>query len=519
MVLETFPDVSSDSDLQVQDFTLSLMLGSTAMHSLESSLVTAESNFQSALDLSEKIDFEEASRGLLEQARIRLSLSEIARLRGNYPGSLEHLRLVESLLGAVPESEERRKLELGLALEECAASCDIGDEATGCKALLWIGNRLGGLLGDSDEDAEYRARFLGAVAGLTDSEPELDKMASSLPTVSRESLRSESGMVAGIRIDLARELDKVEEFSMKRRAAEAKADAAKEEQPANPWEKPERSDQEVHALEERRAAEAEAIRDLLKLLRESRELAAEFPDRRFHVLELEAESTVAKAYRALDRTYLALQHFRTCLDRSEDLLRLDGEMIDPLEAQALAGQAIASVYGESGEGGRRLAALETAYQALLEAEARGISSEHFPADRKELVEELIIATIHEFYRAMSSPSALEENSFFADEVRYFGGNANGQVILKNQLSYRAKYPHRLFVVKGISDVELNENSVFTVVVMLDYWVADPEKENDMDYDDPEGEIAQKIGFSFDEGSRLKIVEIGAASKEELVGKK
>ena len=84
-------------------------------------------------------------------------------------------------------------------------------------------------------------------------------------------------------------------------------------------------------------------------------------------------------------------------------------------------------------------------------------------------------------------------------MRYFGYEANGQLILRGQLAYRTKYPHRLFVVKEIGQVEKGEGPVYTAIVKLDYWLANPEKENDMDYDEPEGEIAQKISFAFGEG--------------------
>ncbi|MDF1853008.1 MAG: hypothetical protein P1U85_19370 [Verrucomicrobiales bacterium] len=518
VVRETFPDVSRDGGLLEQELKLSLKLGGTAIYSLESSLATAESNFRSALDLLEEIDFETPEAEALERAHVLLKLGEIANWRGDYERALENFRSVEALLQGVPDSDKRQEVELARVLEQCAVCCLAGDEASARETLLRVGRQIASLPDDSELSSEYGVRFLRAVSLVSDPGNELEDLASSIPSPLRDQVSSRPALVAALQLELARELEKVTEFATLRSQQENEVGDAAGAVPSNPWEKPQKTEEELEKLEKRRAAEEAAVADLLTLHQEIREIAMEMPDRRFRVLELHAESVVAQAYDALERTYFALQHYQKCLDRSDALLRLDGEMIAPLESQVRAGKAIANVYGESGEGGRRLAALETAYRAFLEAEDRGVSENLFTANREDLVKELMIATIHQFYGAMPSPSALEENSFYADEVRYFGYEANGQLILRGQLAYRTKYPHRLFVVKEIGQVEKGEGPVYTAIVKLDYWLANPEKENDMDYDEPEGEIAQKISFAFGEGGRLKIVEIGSAPKE-LAGKK
>lgn len=173
---------------------------------------------------------------------------------------------------------------------------------------------------------------------------------------------------------------------------------------------------------------------------------------------------------------------------------------------------LAQVHRELGDAGsgRRLLALETSYQSLLQLQRLGSNTDRLELVVPDVMERMVEATLFQFYQAMSSPSTLDENAFYADEVVYFGEVRDRSEILDMQREYRKKYPNRIFRVMDIQHSPESQPAVFRVAATLDYWLANPKKENDIDFDAPDGEMAQRIGFSFDEFDRLRIFEIGSA---------
>ncbi len=490
-IIRVFPGSSKASDFLGQDYRLSLKLGVNAIHSLESSLTAAHRNFSSALELYQPLQESNAPPDRSELGFIQLQLGKIQGMRGRYSETRQILDEALDSISALENRIDASVLRAMILLE--AAGLDSRLHGKQAEDQLQIAFQMARTL--PENSPEYVAIHLTAIALLLDYEQD----------------RAEAGLIA----DARSALKVVEE-----------AEAAQEEEVL--------AAVEVNQLLAIRSAHMavssaalvtgsllegaseplpprigpQEMANLVVATDRIRKLAATSNDRRFKLLELRAELRAANFFSETGQDYEALQHYQRCLDRSSALLRLDNEMAEPLEMQFEASLAMASIYGEASEHAKRLASLNNAYDALLEARRREVDTSHYRTQDPDFFRLMVEAAVHQFFVVSGSSSALEENAFYADEVNYFGKEKTGRrSMLYDQQHYRQRYPQRLFVPREIGAISGSEVEGYRTRVMIDYWLADPQKSNNIKVDRPDGELSMDIEFAFDDSHRLKIIMI------------
>ncbi|MGI9242452.1 MAG: hypothetical protein ACR2RV_16760, partial [Verrucomicrobiales bacterium] len=479
MIGAVFPAASKAGDFLDQDYRLALKLGDNAIDSLESSLTAAGGNYQSALEFYHRLKGEDAGPGLIELGTLHLRLAEIARMRGIYAEAREQLEHATKAIAPLADRPESKALMGGIAVEQALVSNSMGHgDVAGVLAALEIVRAL------PETEHSRTTCLLRALALLLDSEAQVDPGLLQQARVTVDNAQGYEELTDPGRAELARV-----RLLLECRRAEKLAS------------------QPVDSAEQNAAVPA-----LLSAVTDLQKIAAESRNRRVRMVELAAELRTAATLEQLGQTYDSLQHYQRCLTRSGVLLRLDREVARPLELNFLAGVAMGKIYRGAAEHSKSLASLEVAYDALLEAQRRGLDTTHYVASAPDYFWQMTQATIRQYYAVSNFPSAIEENAFYADEVQYYGKRWSRRKILDDQQRFRVKYPHRIYEVREITRLPDVEGKLTRARLTIDCWLADPTKQNVLNLKKPDQTISQDIGFAFDLSNRLKIVEIGATPK-------
>lgn len=499
-ITRVFPGSSKATDFLGQDYRLSLKLGVNAIHSLESSLTAAHRNFGSALELFQPLQQSDAPPDFGELGFIQLQLAKIERMRGRYPETRQLLEDAQRSIDTLGDRIDASVLRTAILLEMAGLDVRLGTAPAG----EMVQKAFGETRNLPENSPDYLTNHLKAVALLLDHAGDRTEAAMIADARAAVELVEKAGNAPAEDVLSAAEVSQLLAIRSARTAATTTAPAA--DAP------PEGAAQPLPP----RIGPEETV-ELLEATERIRTMAASSNDRRLKLLELRAELRAAGFFSETGLVYEALQHFQRCLDRSSALLRLDAEMAEPLEMQFEAGLAMAAIYGEAGEHAKRLASLDHAYDALLEARRREVGTSHYGTEDPDFFRLMVEAAVHQFFVASGSSSALEENAFYADEANYFGKDKTGRrSMLDDQQRYRQRYPQRLFKPREIGAISGTERDGYQTRVVIDYWLADPRKSNNIKVDRPDGELSLEIGFAFDDSHRLKIVSImNAEPKPQL----
>ncbi|MFV1994842.1 MAG: protein kinase, partial [Verrucomicrobiales bacterium] len=493
-ISRVFPIASREGDYQEQDYRLSLKLGSTALRSLESSLGTARADYDSALELHENLRRSDNPPGVVELASIQMELGRIERMRGRYTEALAMLSGALNTLDPIREEIDATILRSRILGEFSRLYGRLGDRKSAANFSRDAFQQAGLLPENSPDFLAGRLRSCSALLEFAEH-PSEEALAATRVHLALSRETKDPGLEEQLAADEARLL-----LEMRTLANPAFAGG---DSPAG-FDAAKGVDDKVSAA---------TVAGLIKAAEDIRTRAGKSDGREFKLLAMKAEFMTAETLRKLGLTYDSLRHYQRCLDQSVALLRIDGEVAAPLEARFRAGVAMAKVYRDAKEPAKRVAALENAYDGLLEARRRGLDTTHYESGAPNFFPDMVEAAVYRFYLAMGSPSALEENALYADEVAFFQEKVDRRRILKELQDYRVKYPRRIFSVREIPEFTGSEDAGFRTRVVIDYWLADPTKENTIKVDDPDGQLVQEIGFAFGDSNRLKIVSIDNADSK------